>query len=337
MAGLLSEFQGIVSWDSEATYATSPLSDPPATVYHTRDFKIEPKVVIVDPDRYTATQAGEAHDIIESHNEITGEIPLFGKESVAGDPPVGLDQIFQAAGLKKTVNAATDVTFNFTTLTGSMSDAPSISAVVYKRSIEDDTVRKIETRGARGNLEFMLEVGQEAYVTLNDWVGMYSELEAAAATPTLPTAYSADKGPMIVRNISITVDGETWEIEKLNLATNWTVEQLMIGDPGGGNGQLGKVLLLRPKSGARPGGSITLVDGSAALDQIRQAANMRQQFTLAASITNGTDTITMNSDGFQFGAMQGAPSSIYKFDVPYFLSRPAGTAGDDTEFSLVFT
>lgn len=331
MAGYTSLDNAICAVESETTYGTDAFSGAPNgdQVIAFRNLVITPQMEAVENDRMTATVTGECHGIGYVQNNVTWEMPLIGS-SDAGELPPG-DALLKACNMKATVVADTSVTYTINTA-NSQTDTPSATVVMYQRSVEDATGKRILARGVRSTLMFNFTVGQEAYMG-GEGVGLYDPIPATfSALPTLPTSYNGDQCGWIVNTMAVTVGATTYPCEAVEFATNFNTEVIKTGDATSG-GQAGHVLLTKGKSGNRVGGSLTLADGSTALQDMITKAYAGTKASLTVVLTKGARTITFSFPAIQFGVFEDQSP---RYNVPFFAVRATGTAGDN-DFSIAYT
>lgn len=327
----LSGDRKIASFAAETTYGTDAIgSGPPTDWYAFRAIDITPVIVPIEAPRATASASGEKHCIHKSHNDVTWEMPFSGKTGAAGTAPA-YDALLRASGFKKAVDSGTSVSYRPHT-NNDMTDTPSATIWLYKYRLDDGNALLFKATGYRGNIDITLTMGEEAVIAGTGGKALYNAAPTSAtAKPTAPTTYLG-AGCMVVTNLTVTVGGTTYPVEQLQLQSNWNVEEVRTGTAAGGS--LSLVLLTRPMSGGRLIGSMTLVDGSAALLDMLTKMQAGTQAALAATLSNGTDTIEIDAPNIQFGQYSETVSGALKFTVPFFCNR--GTSGDD-ELVITYT
>jgi len=329
MAGFITQDHAIVGAKSETTYGTDAFGGAApsgAEVLAMAQADITQIIAIVEGDRITATFGGECDSRAASHNEVEWSMPLIGSSAAGALPPCS--PLFKAAGFTETVVADTSVTYA-PQLANNQTETPACTMVVYERSIEDGTARKLLARGMRTNLSITLEVGAEAMIG-GSGIALYDAYPTSpSALPTLPTSYSGDQCAWFTNKIALTVDGTVYPCEGLTLETNNEIQQIMTGETTGG-GMLSKALLTKAKSGARYGGSFTLADGATALAEVIAHWQSGEKITLEAVLTKGSRTITISGTAQIGGLEKEAP----RFSVPYSFVRPDGESGVD-HFTIV--
>jgi hypothetical protein len=320
----------IASIESETTYGTDAISPgPPSDWYAFRACDIMPVVNPIESPRATASASGERHCVLESHNDVSWEMPLSGKTGAAGTAPA-YDALLAASGFKKSVVASTSVTYRPTTV-NDMTDTPSATIWLYKYRLTDSNAYLLKAFGYRGNVTMTMTMGEEAVIA-GTGMALYSAYPTSTvAKPTAPTTYLG-AGCMVVEGMSLTVGATSYPVESFEIQSNWTMTEIRTGASTGGT--LSQVLLTRPMSGGRLIGSLTLVDGATAFQDMITKWSAGTQATLSATLTNGVDTITITAPNVQFGQPAESAEGILKFDVPIYFNR--GTSGDD-EISIAYT
>lgn len=308
---------------SESTYGVDAIATTPSTFEAFRAMNIVPVLNQLESPRATWSASGEKSCGVKSHNTVDWETPFTGKLGAAGTAPAW-DPLIQACGFKKTVVADTSVAYAPST-SNAMADAPSCTIWNYLRQLDEDAAYLLKARGMRGNCTLRFTVGEEA-ILLGSGMALYDAFpNATIASPTPPDTY-AGATCMIVQSLALTVGGSvTYPVEALEISSNWTITEDRSGEAG--KGTLARAVLTRPMSGGRLGGSLTLVDGKTALNDLVTKWQAGTQVTLSAVISNGTDTITITAPNMQFGQPAGQAAGVIKYNVPIFFNR--GTTGDD--------
>lgn len=328
MAGYLTADQGIAAALTESTYGVDAFTGGAPTagsVLAMASLEIIQVQEQIEGDRLTATIAGECHALHYSHNDVNWSMPLVGSSAPGVAPPCA--PWLRAAGFLETIDADTSVTY-----TPRVEQQGSLTALAYERSVQDATARRLMARGVRTNLTLTLNVGQEAMLE-GAGQGLYDTYPAtAAALPTLPTAYSSDQCGWVVSTMVLTVGGVTYPVEALTLETRWTLEVIRAGDASGG-GSASQILLVKPKSGARMGGSFTLVDGTTALTAAINAWQSGAKLALSATLTKGARAITIAAPAIQLSA---PTKTLPRFAIPWNAIRADGATGED-HLTITFT
>ena len=329
MAGYTTNDQGIAAFKSETSYGVDAFGGgAPADedVLSVISLAITPQVTVVEGDRLTATIAGECHSVVFTQNDYTFETPLIGSSAAGVVPPVAA--LLKAGNFKETVESGVSVNYALV-LENNATETPSMTALHYQRSVEDGTARRVIVRGGKHSLTFNLTLGAESTVA-GTGVGPYDGWpDTPSALPTLPEEYSGDQCAWVVNTLVVTAAGTVYPVESIEFATNFTQELIQTGDATGG-GTVARVLNVKPKSGARSGGSMELADGGAALADVIAKSKSGAKMTFTAVLTKGARAITF-SGTIQLGALtNNAP----RYTVPFFFVRANGSDGD---FTIAFT
>lgn len=320
----------IASVETETTYGTDAIDPGPATDFQAfRDVNIVPIINTIESPRATASASGEKHCQLPSHNDVTWEMPLSGKTGAAGTAPA-YDAFLLASGFKKTVVASTSVSYKPNT-NNDMTDTPSATLWMYKYKLSDANAYLFKAFGYRGNVTMTMTIGEEAVIA-GTGMALYSAWPTSTVSkPTAPTSYIG-ASCMVVTAMTVTVGATSYPIENFEIQSNWAMTEIRTGASTGGT--LSQVLLTRPMSGGRLIGSMTLVDGATALNDMITKWAAGTQATLSVTLTNGTDTITITAPNMQFGQPAETAEGVLKYDVPLYFNR--GTSGDD-EITIAYT
>lgn len=319
---LISADRNIASVKSEVTYGLDSINPgPPAAYQAFRSIDILPQQVIVESPRATFSASGERHCILSSHNDVSWEMPFSGRLGAAGTAPAW-DALMLASGFKKTVVAVTSVSYRPNTV-NDMTDTPSASIWKYMLQLQGANAYLQKALGYRGNVNINLTIGEEAVISGSGMALYNARPVATVAKPTAPTSY---EGALcsVVSNLVLTIGAVSYPVESLELASNWTLTEVRTGSA---SGTLAQVLLTRPSSGGRLGGSLRLVDGLTAYADAIGKSQTGATATLSATITDGTRTTTITAPALQFGLPSASAEGVMKYELPFYLTR--GTSGDD--------
>jgi len=326
---LVSGVNALCSIINEVTYGLDGFAVAPTVFQAFRSLTINPIRNVIESPRATWSASGERHCSLNSHNDIAWEMPMSGKTGAAGTAPAW-DVFMLAAGFRKTTVVATSVTYRPNTQ-NDMTDTPSATVYQYLRMLEVNNAYLLRARGYRGNVTMRMTVGEEAVIS-GSGMALYTAFPTVLTpSPVAPTAY-VGASCMVVARVALTVGAIVYPVESVELSSNWGMSEERTGEINGGT--LSRVLLTRPVSGGRMGGSLKLVNGVTALQPLLTAWQSGAALALSATLTNGTDNITITAPALQFGQPSMSAEGIAKFDVPFFLNR--GTLGDD-ELSIALT
>jgi len=320
---LISGDRKIARVQSEVTYGVDPIAPGPPTVFQAfRAIDIVPQQIMIESPRATFSASGERHCVINSHNDLTWEMPMSGRLVGAGTPPAW-DAWIMASGFRKTVVAATSVAYRPNTV-GDMADTPSATCWIYALSLENNQAYLQRASGYRGNLSINMTIGEEAVIS-GSGIAIYSP--RPVSTITKPSAPSSYEGAIcaLVTNLVVTIGAVSYPVESIEISSGWTVTEIRTGSATAGT--LTRALLTRGMSGGRMSGSLKLVDGLTALQACITAMQSGATLALSATLTDGVRTTTITAPALQFGAISSSAEGVVKHDVPFFLTR--GTVGDD--------
>lgn len=321
--------RSLVAVATETTYGADAITPTPAGYHAFRTLNIVPTLNQLESPRQTWSASGEKSCGVKSHNAVDWEMPMTGRLGAAGTAP-SWDAMLQACGFKKTVDDGVSVAYKPVT-SNAMADAPSATLWQYLRQLDEDAAYLLKARGFRGNATARFTVGEEA-ILLGSGLALYDAWpEATVASPTPPDTYIGAQC-MIVQALALTIGAVTYPVEAFEFSTGWQLTEDRTGEAG--KGTLKRVVLTRPASGGRLAGSLTLVDGKTALNDLVTKWQAGALVTLSGTITNGTSTITIAAPNMQFGQPAAQAGGVIKYNVPVFFNR--GTTGDD-EISITVT
>jgi len=327
MSGWVTNDQGIAGVKSEgATYGVDAFSggapvDADRLPFAALD--INQVLEAIEGDRLTATIAGECHALHNSHTEVSYSTMLLGSSAAGALPPV--DAILRACGFKAAVDVGVSVTYEPIT-ENNQTDTPSCTFVHYQRTVTAAQARRIMARGCRGNFTLDLQVGAEALLT-GEMSGLYDAYPSAtAALPALPTEYGGDQCAWIVNTLGLTVGGTVYPIEGMTFESRWDVELIRTG-VASTNSSVSHVLLMKPKSGSRMGGSFSLKDGATALTNAIVAAQAGSKVSLVAVLTKGSRTITLDIPAVQLLPFGSSDAPTYAIEYAAVRANAASGAG----------
>ena len=322
----------LVAAKVESTYGTDAFggSDPGAGdwIAAYADSNIDHQRTRIANTTVRPFHSGLTHETVGSHNDVTINVPLYGKESSAGDPPPSLSGLFQAAGLEEEVNASTSVVYAPVTF-HTMAAAPSVS-IYTAEYVTDGTVRTHLTTGVR--LNFTLTASGDQHVRLSfTGIGLYSEPDAAAgAAPSNPSSYSGGKSPMLSQGMTHSRAAESAALQEFELSTNWSLEENR--NITGAN-SLDRVDLIRGED-SNVGGSTTFSDS----DELQVALTdfaADTEAAMGASWADGTDTVAINAPAVQLDKPSKSKGNTHSFAQPFTCN--ANSSDGEDEFTITFT
>ncbi len=347
----------VASESSEGTDAVAALltTNTADIVYQeVTDPMIAPGRIVVPLSRTRGSHSGAAHDTVPNVAAFTGTFPLTGREgSGAGEEEPTYAAILAAMNLKKTVVSSTSATYNPATVAQS-----ALSAYVWHRNADDANYRLHTTRGVRGTGTFNFTNNTEANLSF-EGQGLYDDelsdpaaffgsdgavallkdgSTAVTARSTGTESYANNASRLICRNMTITVNGNSWGVTETTLALNWTVDLI---DVATGTAGVSQVLLVRGDD-ARISGSFNLKDGSTALTdmltQYKSAGEVALSIVLTAGDgSSGSARLTLTAPKLQIGIPSGsADGGVLVHAVPFFLNGDWSDLAGDNDFSLVY-
>jgi hypothetical protein len=315
---------------------------------------ITPGRIIVPLNRTRGSHSGAAHASIPNVAAFSGTFPLTGRVSdSSGDEAPYYSPVLKAMNLKETIVSATTATYNPATV----NQAP-MSAYVWHRNASDANYRLHTARGIRGTGTFNFANNAEATVSF-EGQGLYDDeltdpaaffgsdgaidlLKDGSTSVTARTsgteAYANNSNRMICRNMTITVNGNSWGVTEMTLALNWSVDLI---DRATGTAGVSQVLLTRGND-ARISGSFNLKDGSTALTdlltQYKAGAEIAMTVVLSAGDgSSGSANITLTASKVQLGVPAGsADGGVLVHAVPFFLNGDWSDLAGDNDFSLAY-
>lgn len=323
----------LIAVKSEATYDTDPWggSDPDAGdwIAAYKDSNIESVRQIVENDTIRPFASGVEHESYGSHCNVTINIPLYGKESSAGDPPQGLSALYKAAGLGETINAGVSAVYAPETF-HTIANAPSC-AIYVAEYLTDGDVRTHLVTGVRFN-EFSLTAadGQHARHSFQG-MGTYSEEDAAAVSaPSNPASYSAGKSPLLSQGMSFTVDATAFPITDFELLLNWSLEE---DRDLTGSSSLDGVDLVRGDA-QRVNASINF-RGSAEAETALGLVRGDSAAAIEAGFGDGTDSVDIEIPNGQLANYEKSRGVVFSFAVGIMANANSSDGND--EATLTFT
>lgn len=314
---------------SEETYGTDPVVGTPSTWLDVTECMIAPEYELLESEVIRATHSGNAHQMIQSHNTVKLAGYLSGKSGAAGTGP-DIAALLKAANFAETLIAVTSAGYKPVTVSDDMTLVPSATIYHYLKE-SNGQARLQKAHGVRGNATFTFEQGKRAMWSF-EGKGLFSELGALAAAPSLPTAYSGGKAPFMCVGIVATLGGTPYDLRKVEIGTNWGLEDRR---DWAGPSTLKEVYLKRG-SGSRMGGSTDFLT-AAILDHVLGNYGSSAQLALSITLTNGTDTLVITAPKVQLGQWTRQAGNLQSYAVPFFLCGDFASGGGDNDMQLLFT
>lgn len=270
--------------------------------------------------------SGVPHQSIDSHTDISFELPLQGKSGAAGtEPPLPLTAAIEAAGHKFTIAAATSaqaapITFH------SMADAPSC-AIWVALYWSDGTVQTQLVLGCRLN-QTLRASGEAPVVLAYEGRGLYSELSnTTGVAPSNPAAFSGNKPHFLSNGMTLLVEGTAFKISSLELGSGWDLadDDSIVGDAAKAGFHLVR--------SARIAGSLE-VTNYAEFKVVLDASRDNSLMTFDAAWTNGSDTVALDME-IQFMDPEISKGGVATF--PCTFACVVLPASPNTDYLLTWT
>lgn len=313
-----------------------------------------PERALVEFARARASASGNKHRTVEVRAPVSGSFPMTGRRGAAAGQEAPIwDPLAGAMSLNKAVVASTSCTYTLSTL-----QQAACTWYQYHRQLESDDWRLVVVTGVRGTSEITFGLDEETIINFTG-TGLYQQvlsdraeyfsagtlaanllkdgLTSVSARTGGATEFIADQDTILGRALSITVDGVVFPLQSLSLALNWTQSEIRTLNASTG---VTKVLNTRASTGARVGGSFSLIDGADALDKLLDLYEDGSEvaFDCVATSNQGTsgdDRITLNAPKCQLGVFStGDSDGVMTFDVPYFFNGDFSSLAGDNELSL---
>lgn len=345
---------------SEATYGTDQVNiihgdgDTDLIYQDVQTASIEPRREIVEIARARSSQSGEAHKSLPRSADVSITFALTGRAATgAGNEAPYYSPALLASGHSETVVSDTSATYAPSTAKQS-----GMTVYVYNE-LDDGKQRLRRATGVRGNMNFVLELDQEAraeFTGVGQYVDVMSDatqffnattgaaaLEADGSTAVTARAAGTEayaaKGPVMVRAITATINGNSWCISAMNLNTNRTLTERLCAT---GTAGLKEVILTRG-AGSRSGGSFTLdTDDETVINDFIDLYESADEFTISVVLTaddgsSGDEQITLSASKAQLGAPSfGDNSGVMQFDIPFMLNGDWSDLYQDDDYAILF-
>lgn len=314
---------------SEDDYGVDPVTPPPSTWLDVTECLIAPEYSLLEGEQIRAVHSGNPHTMIASHNAVTLGGYMSGKSGAAGTAP-DIAPILKACGFAETIVASTSAGYKPVTVSDDQTIVPSLTIYQYIKEA-DGQARLQKCHGVRGNLTCTLEQGRRAAWRM-EGRGLFSELGALAAAPSLPTSYSGGKVPFMVIGVTCTIGGVAYAARKIEFGSNWSIEER----PDWSGTAIIKQFYLKRGSGSRMGGSLEFMT-SAILTDILSKYGTSAQLALSITLSNGTDTLVISGPKLQLGQWTRQAGNLHTYSVPFFLCGDFASGGGDNDLQLLYT
>lgn len=315
---------------------------------------ITPAREIVEISRARSSASGVPHKSLPRASDVELTLALAGRIATgAGNEAPYYSAALLASGHSETVVSDTTATYAPKT-------AKSSGMTVYLYHELDDGKQRLQrATGVRGNANIVLELDQEARLEFSgrgQYVDVLSDAEQFFNATTGVAALEGDgstavtsraagsedyaaKDPIMVRAITVTVNGNSWCVSAMNFNTNWTLTERNCATGAAG---LKEVILTRG-DGQRAGGSFTLdTDSETVIDDFIDLYESAEEIAFTVSLTSGDgssgeDQITISASKAQIGAPGfGDNSGVVQFDIPFYLNGDWSDLFQDDDYSLVY-
>lgn len=352
MSGMLFNRKRVIV-QSETTEGTDQialtLADATADIVYQqmRSSKVDPQQVVFPVTRETATNGGSPHVVFGDRANVSLEFPLTGKRaSGAGNEEPYYEAILKAAGFAVAIVSDTSSTYTLAT-----PQQASLTIYQYRRASDSANWRLWIATGVRGTMTFNYEVNTEAYATFEgfgQYEGMvtdeyaffdadneiaYEKDGTTAITPrTSGTETQANKSAIGCKNMTITLGGTTYYINKLSHALMRSVDAKE-DTTGSSTVQAARLSMA---NGARQEGSFNTAD-LGTMNAIRDAISAGTVATLSITLTDGTNT-SVTTFKVQLGLWSEEQKGNHlQHSVPFFVVADRSGLDGEGEMTLVET
>ena len=350
--------------ESEAGYGTDEvhliLQDGARDIIYQdlEELTVDPNRTVVEIARHRGVHSGVAHKTIGNQTPVTAKGAMTARVgSGAGEEAPSWAAWLKAANMAEDITASTSAVYKPVTKN-------QAGLTVYKWMLDTDGKhRLVRTDGVRGTISFDMQIDAEAKFEFSG-IGLYEGeksdpaqffdaatgevalLRDGASAVTARTTGEekyANGTPVMCTAATITAnDGggaETWEVENIKLDLNWGQH---VRRTINGSSNAARVINTRAKTGARSGGSLTLMGGGAAHDDMIAAWQNGSTLDLDIVLvegdgSSGSGRITIEAQRVQIGKPSpSVDNGVIKYAVPfYFIGDPTSLA-DGTDFTLTF-
>lgn len=353
--------QKVVVLASESTEGADEvdaiLQDGDRDIYYQdmRESEIINARAMIPAPRQRNSASGTRHKSVPNVANVTLTGPFSARLSASsGDEAPPYAAVLKAANFTETIDSGVDATYEPSTV-------PQNSMTIYEWSLNTAKEHRLRyATGVRGNIEWTFEVGTEAYWTFTG-NGIYGDYltdsaqffdatsgevallkDGASAVTERATGVEqyVDAESVVCRGITVTVNGNTWEVSAISLGTNWTVELIenMTGD-----NRVDQVLLSRADEGSRMGGSFTLnTDDDTVIDDFISLFEAATEFAITIVLSEddggtGDSTITISASKVQIGEpSDGTAGNFRTFEIPFLINGDWSDLVADDELSIVY-
>jgi len=331
---------------------TNDVADREFVYQDVRDLTITPEALNDPPDRETWSASGHKAPFVKNKASVEGEIPLTagvdGKSGVNGNPSA--DDAPWYAPILKALNLQEDASSAGTAIyTPSTTMVNPCTFYQYIRNVEDSQSRLRVATDFIGTGELSISTGEEAMMSFSGGAYYYSitqprdyvdgsghivttkngtDISSQANSPGFTLA---DENPLIPKNMTVTVGGNTYHISEFTLDLNWTQDTLDVV-----TSAEGKMDHVNTRGATdRVTGGFTLLDADASdFDQLitdYEAAN-ELAINVVLNEINGSRDITIDIPAAQLGVeSEGENGNLMQHEFEFGCNRDtsASLAGDN--------
>jgi len=311
---------------------------------------------VIEIARTRGVHSGTKHRTVGDRCDVnlTGGLTPW-QSGASGEEAPYYSPILAAAGLEVDVSDGASATYTPVT---AQQDAASI--YMFERELGSDDWRLTYTTGVRGTLtlnfslnseptwvfegtglyEGMRSDGAAFFNATSGAIALLNDGSSAVTARTTGSEVISDLNPFICSGMVVTVNGTTWCVSDLELALNWSVA---IKRCVTGSENASKVYLTRGTSGARIGGSFTLIDGATAHDAMIDdfVASTERELVITCyedgDSSSGQARMTLTASQMQLLAPSvGDEGGIRTHSVPFALNGDFSALTDGADFSMVY-
>jgi hypothetical protein len=304
---------------------------------------VTPVGTVLRPDTVRATHDNMRHAYVKNGStvEITGY--LTGKADGLGTAP-DFRSLLIASNLKETLNAGVSSVYNTQT-----DRQGTLSVTRHHHEVDSTQSRLVKTTGVVGNISFSFTANDFAKYSFSgtgisfnqpsdrlqyfdDSTGQpILDNEGAALTYTGTAAYS-DKFPIVCKEMTVTVNGVTYNVSDIQLDCAWNTGTLDTV-----NGPTTYYQVFNTRGGDAPvTGTLTLVSGQADYDDFLARWPAGTVSPMVLEVTDGVDTIRFDMPQSALGApSNGDVNGLQSYQIPFFATVNS-TAGNDS-LTITFT
>lgn len=344
--------KGVLIAVAETTYGTDAVdaaftaNDDVTYLAVNTGVSLEKQTVQFEPSRLRPSAAGVAHTMISDHNvlEVSGPLKAWAGGTAGNEAPF-YAPFLKACNFAETIVSATSATYALKT-----ANSDSVTVYFYVRNAEDDNFRLNYLTGGRGNISFNFAVNTEATwaatilgASANDWSNDLTffdssdqpALDKAGSALTYSGTASRDSATrMICQSMTLTVGGTSYPVASATLDCAWgtTPVRTVQASP-----TVSKLINTR-EDGSRPNGTLQLIDGETAYEDVLTKWDASTEAALVISLDDGTNDITFTAPKIQMGPPAATNTGgVRAFDIPFFVNEDRSSAPfGDNDLTIVY-